>query len=245
MACSCVLHAEHSYNMKLDTLRALNAARAERRAAILVTDTATGDTRLVRGEDAARDLLASELAKRLLSGRSGMVEDGRTFLTVQVPPPRLVVIGAVHISQALAPMARLAGFDVTIVDPRTAFATPERFPDVPLLAEWPEEALKRVPLDAYTAMAALTHDPKIDDVPLGAALAARCFYVGALGSRKTHGKRMERLLEQGATPADIERIHAPIGIDIGAQSPAEIAVAILAEVIASLRRDAVAGRIAA
>jgi xanthine dehydrogenase accessory factor len=231
--------------MNLDTLKGLNAARAERRAAILVTDTKTGEGRLVRGEEASRDRLAGELAEGLLSGKSGMLADGRTFLTVQVPPPRLVVIGAVHISQALAPMARLAGFDVTIIDPRTAFATPERFPDVPLLAEWPEEALKRAPLDAYTALAALTHDPKIDDVPLRAALAARCFYVGALGSRKTHGKRLERLLEQGSSPADIEHIHAPIGIDIGAQSPAEIAVAILAEVIASLRRGAVAGRIAA
>jgi xanthine dehydrogenase accessory factor len=231
--------------MNLDTLKEMNAARAERRAAILVTDTKTGEARLVRGEEASRDPLAGELAERLLSGKSAMLGDGRTFLTVQVPPPRLVVIGAVHISQALAPMARLAGFDVTIIDPRTAFATPERFSDVPLLAEWPEEALKRVPLDAYTALAALTHDPKIDDVPLRAALAARCFYVGALGSRKTHGKRLERLLEQGSSAADIERIHAPIGIDIGAQSPAEIAVAILAEVIASLRRGVVAGRIAA
>jgi xanthine dehydrogenase accessory factor len=231
--------------MKLDTLKVLNVARTERRAAILVTDPGNGEARVVRGEDAARDPLAGELAKRLLSGKSGMLEDGRTFLTVQVPPPRLVVIGAVHISQALAPMARLAGFDVTIIDPRTAFATPERFPDVPLLAEWPEEALKRAPLDAYTGLAALTHDPKIDDVPLRAALAAGCFYVGALGSRKTHGKRLERLLEQGVSAGDIERIHAPIGIDIGAQSPAEIAVAILAEVIASLRGGAVAGRIAA
>jgi xanthine dehydrogenase accessory factor len=174
-----------------------------------------------------------------------MLEDGRTFLTVQVPPPRLVVIGAVHISQALAPMAKIAGFDVTIIDPRTAFATAERFPDVELLAEWPEEVLKSRPLDAYTALAALTHDPKVDDVPIVAALAARSFYVGALGSRKTHAKRVERLLEQGASAADIERIHAPVGIDIGAQSPAEIAVAILAEVIAALRRGRQAERIAA
>jgi xanthine dehydrogenase accessory factor len=232
--------------MKLEILKELNEARRERRAVIVVTDTASGETRLVRGEDMARDPLAAELAKRLASGRSGMLEDGRTFLTVQVPPPRLVVIGAVHISQALAPMARLAGFDVTIVDPRTAFATPERFPDAPLIAEWPEEALKQVPLDAYTALVALTHDPKIDDLPIHAALKAGCFYVGALGSRKTHGKRVERLLEQGTSGTDIERIHAPIGVDIGAQSPAEIAIAILAEMIAALRRSgARAERIAA
>ena len=150
-----------------------------------------------------------------------------------------------HISQALAPIARLAGFDVTIIDPRTAFATPERFPGVPLIAEWPDEALKEVPLDAYTALAALTHDPKIDDVPILAALRAECFYIGALGSRKTHGTRVERLLQQGASAASLERIHAPIGIDIGASSPAEIAVAILAEIIAALRRGRQAERIAA
>jgi xanthine dehydrogenase accessory factor len=231
--------------MKLDILKSLNAARHERRAAILVTDTETGEARLVPAEAAGADPLAEELEKRLRSGRSGMLEDGRTFLTVQVPPPRLVVIGAVHISQALAPMARIAGFDVTIIDPRTAFATSERFPDVPLIAEWPEEVLKEVPLDAFTALAALTHDPKIDDVPLRAALAADCFYVGALGSRKTHGKRIERLMGEGASAAELERIHAPVGIDIGAQSPAEIAVAILAEVIAALRRGRQAERIAA
>ncbi|MDQ3560390.1 MAG: XdhC family protein, partial [Pseudomonadota bacterium] len=188
---------------------------------------------------------AGELEKRMRSGRSGMLEDGRTFLTVHVPPPRLVVIGAVHISQALAPIARIAGFDVTIIDPRTAFATPERFPDVSLVAEWPETALKRVPLDPFTALAALTHDPKIDDEPIHAALRAGCFFIGALGSRKTHGKRVERLLAQGAAAEELERIHAPIGIDIGAQSPAEIAVAILAEVIAGLRRGAPRQRIAA
>jgi xanthine dehydrogenase accessory factor len=231
--------------MKLDILKRLNEARRARRAAVLVTDTATGAERFVLGDSAARDPLAAELQKRLLSARSGMLEDGHTFLTVYVPPPRLVVIGAVHISQALAPMARLAGFDATIIDPRTAFATPDRFSDVVLIAEWPEEALKTVPLDAFTGLVALTHDPKIDDHPIIAALAANCFYVGALGSRKTHGKRIERLAGQGASPASLERIHAPIGVDIGAQSPAEIAVAILAEVIAALRRGRAAERIAA
>lgn len=231
--------------MKLDILKRLNEARRERRATVLVTDTRGGQSRLVHEEEAARDPLAAELGKRLRSGRSGMLEDGHTFLTVGVPPSRLVIIGAVHISQALSPMARIAGFDVTIIDPRTAFASIDRFPDVPLVAEWPEEALARTPLDAYTGLVALTHDPKIDDFPLRSALSSACFYVGALGSRKTHGKRIERLLEQGVPAADLERIHAPIGIDIGAQSPAEIAVAVLAEVIAALRRGARAGRVAA
>jgi xanthine dehydrogenase accessory factor len=231
--------------MRFHVLKALNDARRERRAAIIVTDTETGAQRFVAAADTAKDPLATELQQRFRSGRSGMLEDGRTFLTVSVPPPRLVIIGAVHISQVLSPMARLAGFDVTIIDPRTAFASIERFPDVPLIAEWPEEALIRVPLDPYTGLVALTHDPKIDDFPILLALRSGCFYVGALGSRKTHGKRIERLLEQGAPRADLERIHAPIGIDIGAQSPAEIAVAILAEVIAALRRGVQAGRIAA
>ena len=222
--------------MQLPLLRALNQARGARKAAILVTDTATGAERLVLEEAASADELGPELEVRFRSGRSGMLADGRTFLTVHLPPPRLAVIGAVHISQALAPMARLAGFDVTIIDPRTAFATPERFPDVRLLAEWPEDALGREPLDRYTALVALTHDPKIDDQPLRAALEACCFYVGALGSRKTHAKRLERLREAGVDAAALERIHAPVGLDIGAQSPAEIAVAVLAEVIAALRR---------
>jgi xanthine dehydrogenase accessory factor len=143
----------------------------------------------------------------------------------------------VHISQALAPMARGLDLDVTVIDPRTAFATPERFPDVPVLAEWPDEALPRIGLDRYTALVALTHDPKIDDPALTAALRAECFYIGALGSRKTHGRRVERLVQAGFTEADIARIHAPIGLDIGAVSPAEIAVSILAEIVATLRAD--------
>lgn len=224
--------------MKLDLLRRLNAAREARRATILVTDPATGEARLVvEAEGYAGDPMSDALAARFRSGSSGMVEvEGRSlFLTVELPPPRLVLIGAVHISQALAPMAKIAGFDTTIIDPRSAFATPERFPDVPLLAEWPADAIPKIGFDAFTAVAALTHDPKIDDTALVAALEAGCFYVGALGSRKTHGRRVERLTAAGASEAALATIHAPIGVRIGAQSPAEIAVAILAEVIAALR----------
>jgi len=154
---------------------------------------------------------------------------------VHLPPPRIVAIGAVHISQALAPMARLAGFDIEIIDPRTAFATPERFEGSKVHADWPETVLAARPLDAFTAVAALTHDPKIDDFPLGAALNTGCFYVGALGSRKTHAKRLERLKENGVADDALARIHAPIGLDIGASSPPEIAVAVLAEIIRALR----------
>ncbi len=222
--------------MRLDLLARLNAERAARRAAVLVTDLATGEQRLVLAAEAGRDALAEPIAAALRTGKSGTVPGGTSFLAVQVPPVRLVVIGAVHVSQALAPMAKLAGFDVTIVDPRTAFATPERFPDVALVAEWPDAALARLGLDRFTAVAALTHDPKIDDVALDAALRADCFYVGALGSRKSHAARAARLAAAGHAEEAIARIHAPIGLDIGAVSPAEIAVSVLGEVVGALRR---------
>jgi xanthine dehydrogenase accessory factor len=147
-----------------------------------------------------------------------------------------VVTGAVHISQALAPIAKLLGYDVTIVDPRTAFATQERFPEVKVIAEWPDVALPPLGVDRYTAFIALTHDPKIDDPALTHALQRDCFYIGALGSRKTHGRRLERLKGQGFSDADLARIHAPIGLPIGAVSPAEIAVAIMGEITARLRQ---------
>jgi xanthine dehydrogenase accessory factor len=225
--------------VRLDLLSALNAERAARRAAVLVTEIETGEQRLVRETDVTGDALAELIADRLRLGKSGLVESqGRQyFLTVQAPPVKAIVVGAVHISQALAPMARVLDLDVTIVDPRTAFATPERFPGVPVLAEWPEEVLPRLGLDRYTALVALTHDPKIDDPALMAALHADCFYIGALGSKKTHGRRVERLTAAGFTQAEIARIHAPIGLDIGAVSPAEIAVSILGEIVAALRRD--------
>ncbi len=223
--------------MELSTLAALNEERQARRAAVLVSDLAGGTQRLVKQAAIAGDPLAELLERQLRSGKSGMVEaDGTSyFLTVQAPHPRVVVTGAVHISQAMAPMARALDLDLVVIDPRTAFATPERFPDVTLLAEWPEEAIDRIGLDAYTAFVALTHDPKIDDPGLFAALRSDCFYVGALGSRKTHGRRLERLTEAGFDTAATGRIHAPIGLDIGAVSPAEIALAILAEIVATLR----------
>jgi xanthine dehydrogenase accessory factor len=230
--------------MRLDLLTALNTERAARRAAIVVTDVATGKQRLVKAADIARDPLKAALAERLRSGRSGMEEtvEGRVFLTVYVPAPQLVITGAVHISQALAPIANLLGYDVTIVDPRTAFASPERFPDVKVIAEWPDQALPPLGIDRYTAFVALTHDPKIDDPALLHALSRECFYIGALGSRKTHARRIERLKQQGLSEADISRVHAPIGLDIGAVSPAEIAVAIMAQITERLREEPQAER---
>lgn len=226
--------------MRLDILSTLNTERAARRAVIVVTEVGSGKQRLVKAVDVKNDPLADLLARHLRSGKSGMEEtpQGKVFLTVHVPPPRLVITGAVHISQALAPMAKLLGYDVTIVDPRTAFATPERFPDVKVLAQWPDEALPPLNIDGYTAFVALTHDPKIDDPALTHALSRDCFYIGALGSKKTHGRRVERLKAQGMTDSQIARIHAPIGLSIGAVSPPEIAVAIMAQITASLRQAA-------
>jgi xanthine dehydrogenase accessory factor len=225
--------------MRLSLLSDLNAERAARRAAILVTDVLSGEQRLVREVEVEGDPLVQELQDSLRRGKSGLVErEGRQFfLTVQTPPVRVVIIGAVHISQALAPMAKSLDLDVRIIDPRTAFATPERFPDVPLLAEWPDAVLPEIGIDAYTAVVALTHDPKIDDPALEASLRSECFYIGALGSRKTHERRVERLTASGFTETDLARIHAPIGLDIGAVSPAEIAVSILAEIVATLRKE--------
>jgi xanthine dehydrogenase accessory factor len=223
--------------LKLDILHAVNAEREARRAVVVVTHVDTGEQRVVRANEVARDPLHELIEKRLRMAKSGMEEtlQGRVFLTVHVPSARLVITGAVHISQALAPMAALVGYDVTIVDPRTAFASQERFPDVKVIAEWPDAALPPLNIDRYTAFVALTHDPKIDDPALLHALQRDCFYIGALGSKKTHARRVDRLKQAGISDAAVARIHAPIGLSIGAVSPAEIAVSILAEITQSLR----------
>lgn len=228
-------------------LRKVNAERRARRAVVHVTDLGDGRDRLVREGDAVIGPLDAAIASAFRSGKSGVVEvDGRSyFLNAHLPPARIVVVGAVHISQALAAIAKVAGFDLTIIDPRTAFATEERFAGVDLVADWPEDVLRVLPLDAYCALVAVTHDPKIDDFPIRAALDAGCFYVGALGSRKTHARRIERLTAQGVNQDALARIAAPIGLDIGAASPAEIAVAILAQIIQAFRRRDLHGEAAA
>jgi len=223
--------------MDPQSLKTLNAARRARQAVVLVTDIADGRDRVVGLGDPVAGELGTAIDAAFRSGKSGLAtaDGAEYFLNVHVPPARLVIIGAVHISQVLAPMARMAGFDVRVVDPRTAFATPERFDGTDLVAEWPDEALAARPLDSFTALVAVTHDPKIDDPALVSALKTGCFYIGALGSRKTHARRVERLLADGMTQSRIDRIAAPIGLDIGAANPPEIAIAILAEVIAALR----------
>jgi xanthine dehydrogenase accessory factor len=226
--------------LRLDILNALNEERAARRIVIVVTNQDSGAQRLVKAADLGADPLKAALEKHIRSAKSGIEDtpEGKVFLTVHVPSPKLIITGAVHISQTLAPMGQLLGYDVTIVDPRTAFASIERFPDVKVIAEWPDVALPPIGIDHYTAFVALTHDPKIDDPGLDIALKSDCFYIGALGSRKTHARRVERLkAERGFADNDISRIHSPIGLDIGAVSPSEIAVAIIGEITQRLRQE--------
>ena len=227
--------------MQRSILKNWNDAIESRQAIILVTDLETGEQRLVKENDNWQsDEFASNLQEYFVTGKSTVVElsnGKKLFFNVSLPPVKLLIIGAVHISQVLAPMASLTGLDVTIIDPRTAFATTERFQGINLIAEWPQDATNKISYDPYTAVVAVTHDPKIDDHPIMEALKANCFYVGALGSKKTHSKRIDRLQQAGIDNSTIEKIHAPIGLHIGASSPAEIAVAILAEIIKSMRID--------
>lgn len=223
--------------MQRSILASLNEARSKRQGAILATDLESGEGQLFLLGDPIPDELAGAVNDAFKSGKSQNVEaGGRTFfLNVHKPPMRLCIIGAVHISQALAPMARMIGLDVVVIDPRTAFATDERFHGTELIGDWPQDVFNTRPLDRFTALAAVTHDPKIDDFPLIEALKAECFYIGALGSRKTHATRQARLSDAGITQTQFARIKAPIGLNIGASSPSEIAVAVLAEIIAEMR----------
>ncbi|WP_418593876.1 XdhC family protein [Ponticoccus sp. (in: a-proteobacteria)] len=210
-------------------LAELVAARAARQPVALVADLDTGARRLDRAGHAVRFRM----------DRSGFEEEApRRFVAIHNPPLRLIVVGAVHIAQALVPMARLAGYDPVVIDPRETFASPARFPDTRLLHDWPDEAVGQVGPDSRTALVLLTHDPKLDDPALQAALRRGCFYIGALGSTRTHAKRVERLAQAGFTEAEIAQVHGPVGLDIGAASPAEIAVSIMAEMTRVLRRGA-------
>lgn len=219
-----------------DVLRELADNIGARRKVALVTELATGARRIAHVPD---DLgpLAAALGDAFLRGRSAVLEegDGEIFVKMFSPATRLVVIGAVHIAQPLVPMARALGWESIIVDPREAFATEDRFGDTTIVREWPDEALLAIGLDDSTAVVVLSHDKKIDDPALIAALRSDAFYVGALGSKKTHAKRVERLVVAGVSAADIARIHAPIGLDIGALDAAEIALSIIAEITATQR----------
>jgi xanthine dehydrogenase accessory factor len=216
---------------------ALNKARDDKRAVVLANELQTGRTQLLYPDDGKSGALDEAARKAARHDESTSVEaDGATwFLTVFNPPLDLAIIGAVHIAQPLARMAALADYAVRIIDPRTAFATAERFPGIELSHDWPDEALAAKPLTPRSAIVALTHDPKLDDPALTAALRSPCFYIGALGSKQTHARRLERLKEAGFTDAELARIHGPIGLRIGAKSVAEIAVSVLGEMTATLR----------
>jgi xanthine dehydrogenase accessory factor len=221
-----------------ETLAALEQMRTQGRAAVLATDLSNGDARLLTPDAGGTGIWAETAAIAARQDRSMAAEiEGRSwFFTVFNPPLDLAVIGAVHMAQPLTRIAALADYAVRVIDPRTAFATPERFPEVRLSHRWPDEALAAEPLTARSALVALTHDPKLDDPALAAALASPAFYIGALGSKTTHAKRLERFKAAGFSDAQLARIRGPIGLDIGARSPAEIAVSILAQMTETLRR---------
>jgi len=220
--------------MKWSLFEKLQAATRAGVSAALATRLSDGAQSLFDGErwQGALELREAQRAaarRMLVAGKSGVLDEG-IFVRVYARAPRLIVVGAAHISQFLAPMAALAGFEVIVIDPRSAFASSERFPGVTLMDAWPDEALEALKLDATSALVTLTHDPKLDDPALVAALASPAFYVGALGSTRTHAKRVARLTEAGLGDK-VARIHAPVGLDLGGRAPREIAVSILAEVI--------------
>jgi xanthine dehydrogenase accessory factor len=238
--------------MKRQFLERALAASRQGRAAAMATHLQTGKQAFVEGDrvdgELTLDASALEQVRAALRDDRNItfaISDGPVFVEVFNPPLRLILIGAVHIAQPLARMAALAGYAVTVIDPRSAFATDERFPGIALSSEWPDEALARLKPDRRTAIVTLTHDPKIDDPALTAALRSTAFYIGALGSKKTHAGRCGRLKEAGFDDAALARIHGPVGLSIGALSPAEIGVSILAQITQILRADRLKDRKAA
>lgn len=226
--------------MKAQVLQDLQACRDNKRPCAIVTELSAGLSSLVCDHDLVGDLLLSPeqmdlVRSRVVAGRSGLSDDGRLFVRVYLPPARMILVGAVHIARALAPMAELAGFEVTVLDPREGFVRSIGTAPMSVMVSWPDEGLRSLKLDARTAVVTLTHDPKLDDPALSEALSSDAFYVGALGSRKTHAKRVERLKGAGFSDQQIARIHGPVGLDINALLPQEIAVSILAQVVGVMR----------
>ena len=209
-------------------------ARKNRRGLLVRTQLNDGRREIYEGEEARTD---AALRERFESGESKLEESsqGDVFLHTMVPPARILIIGATHIGQILAQLVKMAGHEVTVIDPRTAFAAEARFPGIRLETEWPQDAIPKIGLDPYTAVVALAHVGHIDDEALKLAMRSDCFYVGALGSQRNHAKRKERLKAAGFTDQEIARIHSPIGLNIGAHSPPEIAISIMAELVLSLR----------
>ncbi len=229
--------------MKREYADAALAARAGGGPVALLTDTASGAQSILREDGVSGELKLDDAAlaaarRAIVDDKSGTVDygGGQLFVHVFNAPLRMIIVGAVHIAQALAPMAGIAGYAVTVVDPRGSFATEARFPGVALSADWPDEAMEKLAPDARTAVVTLSHDPKLDDPALTVALRSDAFYIGCLGSSRTHGKRLERLAALGFSEAETARLHGPVGLDIGALSPAEIALSIMAEITRARRR---------
>jgi len=229
--------------MKGRILDRLVAAERGHRSVALATDLKTGRQLLLDGEQAEGDLALDDAALERIretwrAGRNRTIDTagGPVFVEVLTPPHRCFIVGAVHIAQPLARMLVMTDYAVTIIDPRESFATEARFPGIEMTSEWPDEALERLKPDRGSAVVALTHDPKLDDPALAAALRSDCFYIGALGSRRTHAARCSRLTELGFRESDLARIHGPIGLSIGAVSPAEVAISIVAQMTQILRR---------
>ncbi len=212
--------------LSVETLKTLVDHRARRVPIAYCVNVKTGESRLT----------SSEFEDRFRADKSGFLEDGETFIAIHNPPLRLIVVGAVHIAQALVPMARIAGFDPVIIEPRASFGSQARFPGVTIIEDWPDEAMEQIGVDGRTAVVLLTHDPKLDDPALIIALRNTPYYIGALGSKRTHAKRIERMSAHGFSETDIGRIHGPIGLDIGSATPSEIALSILAQMVQTLRR---------
>jgi xanthine dehydrogenase accessory factor len=229
--------------MKISLLSQLQSRIAAKVACALVTDTATGEQALVGGGDVVGALNLSgdamnEIHRLIAAGKSSVIGETSLFVRVYSPSPRMVIVGAVHIAQSLVPMAQLAGFEAIVIDPRAAFLSAGKLAGATAIEAWPDDGMKKVQPDARTAVVTLTHDPKLDDPALVSALRSPAFYIGALGSRKTHDKRLQRLRDEGFTDTDLARIRGPVGLNINAISPAEIAVSIVAQVIEALRAGA-------
>ncbi len=228
-------------NSKL--LSELQAHIAAKAPCALVTDTSNGAQAIVGGVSVAGTLhltsdTTAQINRLIAADKSSMIGDTSLFVRVYSPAPRMIIVGAVHIAQSLVPLAQIAGFEAIVIDPRSAFLTAGKLAGATAIEEWPDVGMKKAKPDSRTAVVTLTHDPKLDDPALAAALRSPAFYIGALGSRKTHDKRALRLRDEGFTTADLARIRGPVGLDIHAISPAEIAVSIVAQVIEVLRADA-------
>ncbi len=231
--------------MKQAFLSNLISAKNAKRPTVVITELATGAQTLwldgeTNGDVSITPEISEAIERTLRRDKGETLDDGgkRYFLQPFPPPKRMIIVGAVHIAQSLVPMAKLSGYDVTIIDPRQAFASEARFPGVTLKHDWPDEAMAALDPDRRTAIVTLTHDPKLDDPALSVALKSAAFYIGSLGSRRTHARRLERLREAGFSETELARIEAPIGLDIGAVSPAEIAISIMAEITAILHAPA-------